>query len=243
MISCARPVIGIVLDEHFDFSSPGVGFSSRPFYALRMDYFNAIQLAGGIPIGVPYHADAIADFAAICKGWVLPGGDYRFEPSWYRKGPPASEPNFSLRRRFEFEIAKEILKSQTPVLGICNGMQVMAGLTGGKIDFGNPNEGGIAHKSACSALATHDIALKAGTKLHAIYRSDRLTTNSSHREFVISVGEGVSVSARSADNVIEAIEIDDHAFAIGVQWHPEINSDEADPLIEGLVRTASLSLG
>jgi putative glutamine amidotransferase len=35
-------------------------------------------------------------------------------------------------------------------------------------------------------------------------------------------GAGVLVSARSPDGVIEAIELPDLPFAVGVQWHPEV---------------------
>jgi putative glutamine amidotransferase len=34
-------------------------------------------------------------------------------------------------------------------------------------------------------------------------------------------GKGVLVSAWAPDGVVEAIELPDHPFALGVQWHPE----------------------
>jgi putative glutamine amidotransferase len=38
---------------------------------------------------------------------------------------------------------------------------------------------------------------------------------------VRDAGAGVLVSARAPDGVIEAIELPDLPFAVGVQWHPE----------------------
>jgi putative glutamine amidotransferase len=38
---------------------------------------------------------------------------------------------------------------------------------------------------------------------------------------VKDAGAGVLVSARAPDGVIEAIELPDLPFALGVQWHPE----------------------
>jgi len=46
------------------------------------------------------------------------------------------------------------------------------------------------------------------------------------------------VSARSADDVIEAIEIDDYPFGIAVQWHPEVTSEQDGRLFDALTTAA-----
>jgi gamma-glutamyl-gamma-aminobutyrate hydrolase PuuD len=35
------------------------------------------------------------------------------------------------------------------------------------------------------------------------------------------MGEGLTVVAKSADGIIEAVEYQDNLFALGLQWHPE----------------------
>ena len=47
----------------------------------------------------------------------------------------------------------------------------------------------------------------------------------------------VTVSARSDDGVIEAVELDSVPFGIAVQWHPEQSQDDLR-LFEGLVEAA-----
>jgi len=51
--------------------------------------------------------------------------------------------------------------------------------------------------------------------------SDKISIFSTHHQSVKSPGKGLIVSAMSSDGIIEAIELQDYPFLIGVQWHPE----------------------
>ena len=51
--------------------------------------------------------------------------------------------------------------------------------------------------------------------------SDKISIFSTHHQSVKSPGKGLIVSALSSDGVVEAIELPDYPFLIGVQWHPE----------------------
>jgi len=44
-----------------------------------------------------------------------------------------------------------------------------------------------------------------------------------HHQAVLSLGEGLVVSGQAEDGVIEAIELADGQWGLGVQWHPEAN--------------------
>ncbi len=44
-----------------------------------------------------------------------------------------------------------------------------------------------------------------------------------HHQAVLSLGEGLVVSGQAEDGVIEAIELADGGWGLGVQWHPEAN--------------------
>jgi putative glutamine amidotransferase len=51
------------------------------------------------------------------------------------------------------------------------------------------------------------------------------------------VGEGLTVSGWSVDDdIVEAIELPDRRFALGVVWHPE--EDETSEIIPALVEAA-----
>ncbi len=233
-----RPIIGLVLDEALDPAQDGSAFSRRPFYALRMDYFAALTRAGAAPIAVPYEAEALESYLALCDGWLIPGGDYRFNGDWYEDAPPPQAP--SLRREFETRAARAILDRDAPLLGVCNGMQVMAGVTGGKIAYRGhaPRAAGFApHGDPAGALVLHDVALDADGPLPALFGATRIRTNSAHKEDVVALGPQARALAHADDGVIEAIAIAGKRFAIGVQWHPELDALN-DPLIPALVAAA-----
>jgi putative glutamine amidotransferase len=86
--------------------------------------------------------------------------------------------------------------------------------------------------------ADHDVrldadsvaALATGELLHA--------TKSHHHQGVDEIGEGLVVTGRSMiDELAEAIELPDHRFVLGVQWHPE--ADERSRVIGALVQAAA----
>jgi putative glutamine amidotransferase len=45
--------------------------------------------------------------------------------------------------------------------------------------------------------------------------------NSLHHQGVAEPGDGLRVSARAEDGVVEAVEAEKGPFCVGVQWHPE----------------------
>ncbi|MET0183489.1 MAG: gamma-glutamyl-gamma-aminobutyrate hydrolase family protein [Caulobacterales bacterium] len=236
------PIIGIILDEVLDPPQDGSAFSRRPFYALRMGYFDAIAAAGGLPIAIPYKAEALDDYMKLCDGWLIPGGDYRFRADWYAQAPPAEKMAApTLRRDFEIAAASRILSADKPILGICNGMQVLAGVSGGKIAYhGHITRpgGAIMHGDPATGLAHHAVDLAAASRVAAIHNSSRIQTNSAHKEDVVSIGPDASITARAEDGVIEAIEFAGKRFAIGVQWHPELETETPHPLFKALVDAA-----
>jgi putative glutamine amidotransferase len=55
------------------------------------------------------------------------------------------------------------------------------------------------------------------------------------------LGEGLVVTARSDDGIIEALEGTSHRWLLAVQWHPERNevAERCQPLFESLIAAAS----
>ena len=54
------------------------------------------------------------------------------------------------------------------------------------------------------------------------YESTSIPVNSYHHQAVKDLAPGLRVSGRSEDGLIEAVELPDRTFALGVQWHPEM---------------------
>jgi putative glutamine amidotransferase len=53
--------------------------------------------------------------------------------------------------------------------------------------------------------------------------SDRVRVNSHHHQSVKKPGRGLTITARSDDGIVEAIEdMTDDRFMLGVEWHPEL---------------------
>ena len=82
----------------------------------------------------------------------------------------------------------------------------------------------------------HDIDLTEGSLLARLAAGERCV-NSYHLQAVKDVGEGLSVSARSTDGLIEAIETED-GQVLGVQFHPERMGDTWATLFGHLVARA-----
>ena len=62
-----------------------------------------------------------------------------------------------------------------------------------------------------------------------------------HHQALRNVPESLTVVAYAPDGIIEAVEMRDHPWLFGVQWHPEITADR-DPaqqrLFDELVRVS-----
>jgi putative glutamine amidotransferase len=59
---------------------------------------------------------------------------------------------------------------------------------------------------------------------------------SAHHQGIEELGEGVVASGYADDELVEAIELPERSFAVGVLWHPE--EDEGSRVIGSLVDAA-----
>lgn len=232
-----RPTIGILLD----YEAAG-SFSKRPHYALRTSYFDAVWQAGGLPVGIPYIEEARAAYLDALGGLIVPGGFYPFPAEVY--GAPDDGKPMHPRYAFERTLMKTALERDLPTLGICAGMQVMAVARGATIWPDVRKEPGTAvdHLNEKPAEETaHPIDIVPGSRLYEIVGKARIDVNTAHKEGLNHIPETVAVTAKAPDGVIEAIELTDRRFALGVQWHPEFFAKDGDPnfrLFEHLVAAA-----
>jgi putative glutamine amidotransferase len=79
------------------------------------------------------------------------------------------------------------------------------------------------------------VAFSSGSLAAGIY-GDRAQVNSWHHQAVDTCGEGLVVTGRTADGIVESIEMPGHPV-LGVQWHPEWQST-TDPAFGWLVEQA-----
>jgi putative glutamine amidotransferase len=233
-----RPAIGITI---------GYDRRRRDLHTLRQDYVRSVEGGGGLPLvlapGAPTDAAELLD---LIDGLVLSGGS-DIEPSLYGEAPHRKL-GAVIRERDDFELAlcREALRRDLPMLAICRGHQVLNVATGGTLIQDIPSEvsGGIEHDARCERWErTHEIRILQGTRLREILGRERVAVNSFHHQAVERVGEGLVVSACSADGkVVEGVEMPGRGFVLGVQWHPESFWNRPDgfaALFEALVAEAA----
>ncbi|MES2961779.1 MAG: gamma-glutamyl-gamma-aminobutyrate hydrolase family protein [Pseudomonadota bacterium] len=231
-----RPLIGIVPD--YKDGCPG-GYSTRNYYALRANYVEMINNAGGAAIILTYDYDLIDSYLDSLDGLVVVGGYFDIHPKRY--GEEEIHPTVKLndvRENFEHALGSKAIKTNVPLFGICNGMQLINVLHGGKVIQHIPDDAKFmdheqSHIEGFKDYKTpyHDILIERNSKLFAIVGEEKIKTNSSHHQAAKNAGEGLRVAARASDGVIEAVEKPGHPFCIGVQWHPEFEVTEADKKI------------
>ena len=236
--SASRPIIGILLD-YVDAGS----FSSRPHYALRCGYFDAIWQAGGLPVALPYLADATSAYLQRCDGLILPGGFFPFPAHLYGNTPEPDETEHP-RYAFEIDLAARAIDADHPLLGICAGMQMIAATKGATFynDVRSELPTDIDHLDAKPAeQAAHAVDIVPGTLLHQTLGVTALEVNTAHKEALKNGLDQLRINATAPDGVIEGIEIEDRRFCLGIQWHPEFFAADGDPnlgLFTALVRAA-----
>lgn len=172
-------------------------------------------------ISVDKDDDEPADYDAL----VLSGG-VDIHPELYNSVtdyPHAPQSGWKKDRdAFEKSILKSALEKSRPVLGICRGLQLVNVVLNGTLIRDLGNELNKVHKGNPDKL--HEVSIEPGTMLHEIAGTLKIATNSAHHQAIDRLGDGLKISARSADGTVEAIEwkdAGDKPFLLAVQWHPE----------------------
>jgi putative glutamine amidotransferase len=229
----SRPIIGLTPDI-------GADMAAETEYSIRRNYSDAILAAGGLPVILPY-GHATTDYLALLDGLIITGGFFDIDPSLYDQ--PAQKPLVTKADRTEFEktLIDGAIASNLPLLGICNGMQLLAVCLGGQLvqDLPSAVPDGLNHKPDTPASSRHHpIRVTRGTDWIPSPDSSLFRVNSLHHQAVLS-SPAYRTIAVAEDGVIEAIESVGHSFAVGVQWHPEYMLSPIDGFVlEGLLAAA-----
>jgi putative glutamine amidotransferase len=67
----------------------------------------------------------------------------------------------------------------------------------------------------------HQVRVEPASRLRDILGSASVLTNSLHHQGISLAGAGLKPVAWAPDGVIEAVELENHPFGLGIQWHPE----------------------
>ena len=164
------------------------------------------------------------------------------------------------------ETADYARRNNVPYLGICLDMQIAAisfarNVLGYEdansfefdensshliIDF-MANQNNEISKGGTMRLGAYPCYIRDNTLLFDLYNRNRVEERHRHRyEFNNAYRQefadhGMTIAGTSPDNsLVEAIDLADHPFYIGVQYHPEFKSrpNRAHPLFSGLIRAS-----
>lgn len=204
-------------------------------------YVRAVQRAGGAPVILPPDPEWTQDPDNALDGLdglILCGGVDVGPETYGAERHPRTDPSDHERDAFEVAMTRRALERDIPVLGICRGMQLMNVAAGGTLIQHLPDHVGHEdHRHTPGAFGDHPVRLDAGSLAARAAGETAHNSKSHHHQAVDRVGEGFVVTGHSeADDLIEAIESPGHRYALGVQWHPEV--DETSRIVASLVEEA-----
>lgn len=212
-------------------------------YGLMPAYVDAVRAAGGLPVLIPLglEEDEVRSLLARVDGLLLPGGG-DVGPTHYggNDRDPTVRDIDDLRDRAEFLLIEHALEQVKPLLAICRGLQIFNVALGGSLweDVRSHMPGAMAHdyfgQNGRDFLA-HDVTITPGSLLARALESERSPVNSLHHQGIRRLAPGLRAVATAPDGLVEAAEVPDHPFALGVQWHPE-NLIGSVPPMRGLFR-------
>ena len=166
----------------------------------------------------------------------------------------------------KIEAARYAREQDIPYLGICLGMQTaVIEFARHVLGFSDAHSGEFAPESAhrvidlmpdqkgnipkggTMRLGAYPCVIRAGSLMEAAYGTREISERHRHRyEFNNDFREtaeaaGLRISGTSPDNrLVEAVELPDRRFFVGVQYHPEFKSrpNKAHPLFREFIRAA-----
>jgi putative glutamine amidotransferase len=211
-------------------------------------YEYAVKLAGGVPVRIPLDItpDEVQRMAEGCDGVLLPGSSADVDPARFGANrSPHTAAADAPRDRVDALLLQYAYEKSKPILGICYGLQSLNVFHHGSLIQHIPDflpedlRTLVNHEAGKKVPVAHGVEVETDSRLAESLGSNGkklvLPVNSSHHQAAGSVGEGLKIVGRCAeDGIIEALEgTDADHFVIAVQWHPErsVELDEASPAI------------
>ncbi|MBS9335048.1 gamma-glutamyl-gamma-aminobutyrate hydrolase family protein [Fructobacillus sp. M1-13] len=180
---------------------------------------------GHLPVVFPIaKKELAAEFVSMVDAVIIPGGP-DVSPFVYEEEPHQMiGTTYPERDIFELAIIKEAVKAGKPVFGICRGAQIINAYYGGTMYQDLTSQYQQDHlmqhsQAARGFIPVHHVNVEKDSFLGQVF-GDKAFVNSRHHQAIHQVGDGLEVTACSADGIVEGIE---HQVdpVLAVQWHPE----------------------
>lgn len=222
-----KPIIGIIAPRRKNDIDP---FENQTRF---VDNFSKRVLeAGGIPIGLLFPDEKfILDELKLCDGLIIQGGPHLGSS--------------------HINVMHYAYTNKIPLLGVCLGMQTMAGYEWYRQTYPNKitykdiektfkysfEENYLYDKEGHNELdpfiikeiekCKHEVIITKDSRLYKIYKQEKLNMPSLHKSMSKELyNGGIFKVVGRYNGVIEAIESNDkNWWAIGVQFHPELEKE------------------
>ncbi|MFT4437726.1 gamma-glutamyl-gamma-aminobutyrate hydrolase family protein [Caballeronia sp. 15715] len=222
--SDARPLVGLVCDRFF--------VAEHDLHSAKDSYIRALMSCSQVsPVLIPatQEIDTCDSYLDGLNGLLFPGGASNVEPQRYG-GPDDTAIHVDpARDHVALALMRGAAARGMPFLGICRGFQEMNVAFGGTLltDIHASGHSADHLEDLDEDLQAryrykHEIELTADGTLSALAGAPRGRVNSLHRQGIAMLAPALAVEACAPDGLIEAVSLNDHDFALGVQWHPEV---------------------
>jgi putative glutamine amidotransferase len=232
----SRVVIG--LTTYLEQSKTGVWDVRASF--LPEVYLDAVTKSGGIAVLLPPQPvddEVVGRVLDGLDGLIITGGK-DVDPARYGQAALATTDRPALDRdAWEDALILGAIRRELPFLGICRGAQVLNVALGGTLIQHLPEVvGSDRYNIGGDKFNEVAVDIKPGSEVGELVGAS-VAAKVHHHQAIDRVADGLTVSARAEDGVIQAVELDSVPFGVGVQWHPEESQDDLR-LFAGLVDAA-----
>jgi putative glutamine amidotransferase len=218
-------------------------------HSVGETYTRAVHRAGGTPVIIPPLMQEVDWLALLDRldGLLLSGGEDITPGAYGQVSAPWTGRGDGERDTSEIGLVRLWLAQGKPLLAICRGHQMLNVALGGTLlqDITTQVPDALDHAYSPGRpmeLAVHTVSVTQDSRLAAVMGSTSFPVNSAHHQAIAQPGSGLTVVAQAADGIVEALEMPDHPFCLGVQWHPEAmlrTSATMLPLFEAFVRASA----
>lgn len=206
-------------------------------------YIKSIEKAGAEVIYLPLiksEKEAL-DLLETIDGLLMSGGE-DINPTLYNEENLYCEEYIDERDTSDLILLKCAIKKDIPVLCICRGMQILNIVQGGSLyqDLNSQRPTDVVHRDPNKEVyVKHLINVVKDSLLYKAINSNTCCYNGWHHQAVKDLGKGLRVTAFDDKGGIEAIELINAKYVLGVQFHPERymveEAEDASKLFENFV--------
>ena len=228
-----RPVVAISTDR--------VERHGHATHAGFDGYVRAVaDAAGALPLLLPCAADALdaETLVASVDGVLLTGSPSNVDPARYDAPLPHADMLLDRERDAAIlPLLPRLVAAGVPLLAVCRGLQELNVAFGGTLHPAiHTLPGRMDHREGDHDRPierwyddSHAVALVPGGRLATLAGTLQARVNSLHHQGIERLGDGLRIEATAPDGLVEAFSVAAApAFALAVQWHPEMRVQDND---------------